>query len=175
MYIDLLFLLLLSLFLGFRLWDLLGKNAPKGPKNKKSNLFILPQDQVIIEKESRQETSFYPDFNESAFLSGAEKAFGQIEKALASRDLPSLQKLVDADFVPTLLKKYTAESDEAFTVCLLSLTIQDRSLEQGVAFVKVQFTYQRTQQNKIQTMEEVWTFKRALTSTTPNWLLIKID
>lgn len=173
MYIDLFFLLLLSLFLGFRLWSMLGKNAPPSKSRRKSNLFVVPRTQVTIEKETQNDADFYPGFNESAFLSGAEKAFERIQQALKTTDKETLAKLVAPEFLPTLLKRLTHE-DKHDAVCLLSTTIQEKKIQKEEASIAVQITSQQTHEGKVWTVEETWVFKRLLADTNPNWLLCKI-
>ena len=178
MYIDLLLLLLLSLFLGARLWNSLGQNPPKQKTKKKGNLYIVPQSTVTIEKEgsvkAAKAAALYPGFDESSFLTGAEKAFNALHKALKEGDEPMLERLTHQDFLPAIRQTYAPYARTIDAICLLSATIQDKKVHDGWAILAVQIVSQQTQGEKIRTVEEVWTFTRSLSANGPNWLLVGI-
>jgi hypothetical protein len=172
--IDLFLLLLLSFFLGSQLWKVLGRNF-KAPPRKGESLFILRKDQVVIEKDSTSKASFYQGFNESAFLEGAEKAFEQIVLALHQGDQKTLAQRLTPHLLESFSHKAPTPKGTIKKVCLLSSTILSRSLKEDQASITVQFTSQQPLGASIQTIEEVWTFTRCITSENPNWLLDQVE
>jgi len=165
-------LLALSVFIGLRLWSLLGQK-PKGPagRNTKPNLFIVPQDQVEITPQATERDGFYPGFDESLFLKGVEKAFYQIVKAYHAQDQTFLEKRVAPTFLPAFLKNKPASLEK---LTLLSSTVLSKTIVNAVAYIDVQLSSEQTCGGQTETIEEVWTFERAVDSDSPQWWLSSV-
>jgi predicted lipid-binding transport protein (Tim44 family) len=175
MHVDLLILLLLSLFLGFRVWETLGKRAENQPGKAGGRPSVIPQNQVVVEKEAapKRDTSFYDGFDESVFLEGAEQAFKLIQRALRESTPHTLKKFVASDCLKALLEKSPWTGKKEGEVCLLSLSTQNKRREKDRAKVDVLICYQQNLSGKLENMSEVWTFTRQVTSSNPNWTLIE--
>lgn len=146
-----------------------------------------PEEQTPLQKELAK----IPDFNEEAFLGGAKRAFEIIISAFAKGDIETLEALVSSK----LVKKFqevlhqrqtdgiTAETD---LIGFSSAEITEAKINKSntakitVKFVSEQVNLLKDAQdnviegdeNFVQTITDIWTFERNLTSTNPNWLLV---
>jgi len=178
---DLIILLLLSLFLGVRLWEQLGKK-PLDPSKNSPTKRIIPAHQLVVDKEipRTQNILFYEGFDESEFLEGAENAFNIIQKLLKEVPLNTqrLEQLVAADCLKGLYEtnpwKNQAGSPDKGEVCLLSLSIKDKRKDRGEAQVDVALSYQQVFSQKLDQITVVWTFARKIKAADPNWVLVAV-
>lgn len=132
-----------------------------------------------------------PNFNKNKFLKSAQQAFQIITEAFNKGDAETLEILLDKK----LFKKFqdviesrkhdniTAETDFIGfdKVDITKAQIKaDKVAEITVEFVSEQINILRDAQgqviegdeNYIQNITDVWTFERAISSTSPNWLLV---
>lgn len=132
-----------------------------------------------------------PGFNKRRFLKSAEQAFQIITEAFNKGDVETLEMLVSKK----LFKKFqeviearkrdnlTAETDFIgfAKVDISKAKIKaDKTAEITVEFVSEQVNILRDAQgsviegdeNYIQNITDVWTFERALSSSSPNWILV---
>lgn len=132
-----------------------------------------------------------PNFNKNKFLKSAQQAFQIITEAFNKGDAETLEMLLDKK----LFKKFqdviesrkhdniTAETDFIGfdKVDITKAQIKaDKVAEITVEFVSEQINILRDAQgqviegdeNYIQNITDVWTFERAISSTSPNWLLV---
>lgn len=132
-----------------------------------------------------------PGFDRDKFISGAKRAFEVIVTSFAKGDITTLENLVGN----SLLKKFkdivgqrkndgiVAETDFiGFNEAIISdAKITKANLAKiSVKFVSEQVNILRNNkgevlegdENFIQSITDVWTFERALNSTSPNWLLV---
>ncbi|MGB1229618.1 MAG: TIM44-like domain-containing protein [Holosporaceae bacterium] len=168
--LDIIFLLFVAGFIFTRLWGVFGQNPT--PKRQQRTVF-LSQDDVKIKKAAPQKNAFYPGFDESAFLEGAESAFQMILKAYHKNDLAPLKTLVTPDLLKaTFSHPPTIVPQE---VCLISATITQKNLKNKVATIDVHFTSQQVLEGEAVTSEDTWTFRRTTTSKNPNWVLSAIQ
>lgn len=131
-----------------------------------------------------------PSFNKEDFISGAKRAFDIILTAFAKQDIETLESLV----APELIKKFkkvisqrqqdniTAETD---LIGFNEAEITDVKLNKNdTAKISVKFVTEQVNllkdkdeniiegdENFVQTITDIWTFERCITSTNPNWLL----
>ncbi len=132
-----------------------------------------------------------PNFNKNRFLKNAEQAFQIITEAFNKGDIATLEMLVNKK----LFKKFqeviekrkrdnvSAETDfigfDKVEITKAKI-LADKIAEITVEFVSQQVNILRDAQgnviegdeNYIQNITDVWTFERAVSSTSPNWLLV---
>ena len=132
-----------------------------------------------------------PNFNKQRFLKSAEQAFQIITEAFNKGDVETLEMLINKK----LFKKFqeviecrkrdnlTAETDFIGfdKVEIIKARIKaDKVAEITVEFVSEQVNILRDaegnviegDENYIQNITDVWTFERAVSSASPNWLLV---
>lgn len=132
-----------------------------------------------------------PGFDKEQFLQAAQNAFQIITEAFNKGDTETLEMLVDKnifkkfqDVIEQRLKnKITAETD---FICFDDVEILNAEIDDNkVAKIAVKYLSEQVNvlrdaegnviegdENYIQNIEDVWTFERAINSTTPNWILI---
>ncbi len=132
-----------------------------------------------------------PNFNKSQFLSAAQNAFQIITEAFNNGDTETLEMLVDKN----IFKKFqdvieqrrndniSAETD---FICFDSIDILNAEInDDKIAKITVKYVSEQVNvlrnadgnviegdENYIQNIEDIWTFERAINSTSPNWILI---
>ena len=157
------------------------RNAPKQPTDITPKEDLSPLD-LELQK--------IPSFDKEAFISGAKRAFEIILTAFAKQDIETLESLV----APELIKKFkkiisqrqqdniTAETD---LIGFNETEITDVKLNKNdTAKISVKFVTEQVNllkdkddnviegdENFVQTITDIWTFERCITSTNPNWLL----
>lgn len=196
-FLDLLLLAAVAIFLGYRLWLVLGTHDADRPIRTKQS----DDDDVVIPGRARQApptTEAYAPEEESTsqtldtdrFLQGATIAFRQIVKAYAEEDLSTLNKLLEGPLLETFKdaiakrqkSKKTLEVDVARIV---TLEVLDERDEKDKAYVTVRFVSEQclvTRNAKEKVLEgdpdrftevtDIWTFSRSLKSSSPNWKLV---
>lgn len=132
-----------------------------------------------------------PGFDKEQFLQAAQNAFQIITEAFNKGDTETLEMLIDKnifkkfqDVIEQRLKnKITAETD---FICFDDVEILNAEIDDNkVAKIAVKYLSEQVNvlrdaegnviegdENYIQNIEDVWTFERAINSTTPNWILI---
>lgn len=177
--LDILILILASLFLGARLWRILGtrhgpKQSSKGKKSRGKVIYLKKED-VSIEKETLQDREeFYSEFRESDFLDGAEKAFLMILQAYYRGQEAVLRKLVQKDLIQKILFQKTPPTDIP-KIQILSAHIQSKGSKKGAFWVTVQFISLQKKGNQEEELEDIWTFEKEISSSNPNWIVSAID
>lgn len=130
-----------------------------------------------------------PTFTTKEFLSGAKIAFDYIVTAFADKDREKLKPLLgekvmasfDAAICDLEEKKLIRETD---LIGFLDVTIEKTEVDNDIAtiavkFVTEQINFTRNEKgevvegndNRIDTVTDIWTFQRDLTSSDPNWEL----
>lgn len=153
-----------------------------------------PQEELVPEgdlSEPEKTLREIPNFNKSAFLKSAEKAFQIITEAFNKGDTETLEMLVNKKifkkFQDVIEKRknegISAETDficfDKVEIVAAQITTQ-KNAQISVEFVSEQVNVLRNSddeviegdENYIQNITDVWTFEKALNSTSPNWLLI---
>lgn len=132
-----------------------------------------------------------PNFNKNKFLKSAQQAFQIITEAFNKGDIETLEMLLNKKLFKKFQEviesrkrdKITAETDFIGfdKVDITKARIKtDKVAEITVEFVSEQINILRDAQgqviegdeNYIQNITDVWTFERAISSTSPNWLLV---
>ncbi|MGL4427040.1 MAG: TIM44-like domain-containing protein [Alphaproteobacteria bacterium] len=166
MLLDILIFMIISILLGIRLWNVLGK----GPQNPSSSKVVhLNRKDIKIEKKAPKRSAFYEEFDEAHFLSGAQKAFLSALTAYFQGEHEKLSKLTS----PKLFKRLSTQKppSPAPSLTVLSLHIQHQELQGDLARVTVHFLSQQTCGRKTEEVEDEWVFERHLSAANPNWVI----
>jgi predicted lipid-binding transport protein (Tim44 family) len=122
------------------------------------------------------DANFAPD----DFTKGARRAYELIVGAFADGDRDALKQLVDDD-VMEVYSTAIAEREKAGTepmrlVRLRQARIVEASLDDAkMARVMVSFESELSDGDNLRQAKEIWTFKRSLKSSDPNWLLDEVS
>lgn len=132
-----------------------------------------------------------PSFDPEGFLGGAQAAFEMIVGAFAAGDVRALQNLLSDEVLENFRNaiERRAEAGETLETTIISIrsaAITDADVEEGDAVVTVSFESEqvnvtRDSENRVvdgdpsQVTEvvDIWTFRRALGSSDPNWRLVE--
>lgn len=196
-FLDLVLLAAVAVFLGYRLWLVLGTHDVDKPIRKKQS----KEDDVVIPMRARVRTS--PDDIETAqedetsktleedrFLKGATLAFHKIVEAYAEGNLPALEKLLAGPLLETFedaiaKRKKAKKTLEVDVARIVTTEVLDKREEKGHAYITVKFVSEQclvTRNAKGKILEgdseryievtDIWTFSRSLKSSNPNWKLV---
>ena len=132
-----------------------------------------------------------PNFNKNKFLKSAQQAFQIITEAFNKGDAETLEMLLDKKLFKNFQDVIESRKHDNITaetdfigfdkVDITKAQIKaDKVAEITVEFVSEQINILRDAQgqviegdeNYIQNITDVWTFERAISSTSPNWLLV---
>lgn len=119
-------------------------------------------------------------FTAEDFMRGAKAAYQMIVAAYARGDRAALRPLLDDDVYEAWDQAIT-ERDEsgarAFELLRIKRAEIDRADldEDGIARVSVRYESELGDGETTRTAKEIWTFKRAVSSSDPNWLLDDVD
>lgn len=195
-FIDIILFAAVAVFLGYRLWLMLGTHDAERPLRKRRS----EEDDVVVPIRPRATASVAEsivederekpkDVNEDRFLQGATLAFRKIVEAYATGDLPVLHKLLDGPlletFEETIAKRKKAKKILEIDVDrIVTAEILDKREEDGKAYITVRFVSEQcllTRSEKGKLLEgdpdryvevtDIWTFSRYLASSDPNWKL----
>lgn len=193
--LDIVFFAALALFLGYRLWRLLGTHDERRPiqrRKPEEDEFVIPirpRSRVSSPKQSKKTDTIINNTDES-FLKGAAIAFQKIVKAYAEGDIPALRKLLEGPLLETfedsiekrMRSKKTLEVDVERIVRMEILDQWEEKMHmyKTIRFVSLQYLVTRDGKGKILTgdpdryteVTDIWTFSRLLTSSNPNWKLV---
>ena len=171
-----------------KIFDIIMKDVQK--ELPQENNETLPETAVNLSEEEKVLRQI-PGFNKETFINGAKKAFEIILEAFNKGDIETLEMLVKKD----ILKKFqtvieqrqndgiTAETD--FIGFDKAEIINAKINKNNIAAITVEFISQQVNMLKnaagnviegddkyIQSITDIWTFEKTLTSTNPNWILV---
>ncbi len=131
-----------------------------------------------------------PNFNKESFLTSAKKAFELIVTSFAKGDTQTLEMLVNSKLYKKFQEIINQRANDGITsetdfIGFDSAEITHAEISKNniakitVKFISEQVNLLRNKEGEviegdeqyIQNITDVWTFERALTSTSPNWLL----
>jgi len=130
-----------------------------------------------------------PTFDQHGFVEGARAAFDMILNGFANDDRETLQNLLTPEVYENFeqaldARKAAGETLETTVVGINSIEITDASLENNMAEVTVRIISEQVNvttdsdgavvdgdNNYIDTITDIWTFERDVTSNSPNWFL----
>ncbi len=173
-----------------KIFDIIMKEAEK-QKQKQSNTQKTEDIKDINLSETKKTLLSIPNFEEKSFLNGAKKAFEMILTAFSKQDLETLEMLVNKSLYKKfneIIEQRKAEgitSEMDFIGFKKAEIIEAKITKTNLAKITVEFISEQVNllKNKdgkiiqgddqyIQTINDKWTFERALTSTNPNWTLV---
>ncbi len=195
-FLDLILLAAIAVFLGYRLWLVLGTHEKDRPIRKRQS----PEDDVVIPVRSRAATTAKAQatpieeepktMDDDRFLQGAGIAFRKIVEAYATGNTPILEKLLDGPLLETF-EDAIAKRNKAKKILEVDISrivtseIIDKREEKGIAYVTIRFVSEQcllTRNAKGKLLEgdpdrytevtDIWTFSRSLASSDPNWKLV---
>ncbi len=172
-----------------RIFDIIMKEAEKQSQN------IITEEKPEIKEVNLSDTEKalrkIPGFDQEMFLTGAKRAFEIILEAFNKGDIETLEMLVNKN----LLKKFQDIIEKRHAEGITSETdfigfdkaeiIDAKVSKNDIAKITVDFISQQVNLLKdaagkviegddqyIQSINDKWTFEKALTSTNPNWMLV---
>lgn len=174
---DLILLALVSVFLIFRLYSILGQKHDKEEKFNYKNWIIdklpeeleapakrLPQNKPSLtldtqDKELAQIQTYYPEFDKAHFLQGCQIAFEQIITAFGKGDLKTLESLLAPSLYSTFaqiiqMREEQGHTQETSLIAIKSVNITSARIEGtkiliDVKIVSEQVNVTRDQNNTI--------------------------
>ena len=197
---DIIFLVVVVVFVFQKLRSVLGTRPDEIPAGSEKAAHIvnviMKETQAAAEQpeEELSETDKtlrqIPNFNKEKFLNSAKKAFEIIVEAFAKGDTEMLEMLIN----PKLFKRFQeviegrrkegVQAETDFIGFDEAEITQAKISKTGTAKISVRFVSEQVNllrdkdgaviqgdENFIQKITDVWTFERALTSTSPNWLV----
>lgn len=171
MMFSLIFLFFIVVLILGRLWSLLGQSRGVMPQKSNKTVF-LKKDQVQIEREVVKPNSFYPGFEESAFLNEAELLFHKILSGYYRGDFTGVKK----NIAPRLLKSvfHTTPQEALKDLCVTHVAILEKSIKDKTAEIEVEVTSQQVFESELVTRKDHWLFKRKIEKPDAPWILSEV-
>lgn len=120
-----------------------------------------------------------PDFSVPDFLRGSKAAYQVIVSAFARGDRGALRPLLDDDVYEAWDEAITAREtsgEKAFELLRIKRAeIERAELDSGLARIAVRYEADLGDGETTRTAKEIWTFKRVVASSDPNWLLDDVE
>lgn len=194
-FIDIIFFAALAVFLGYRLWTLLGTHDPERPLSQQRP----SEDEIVTPIRRSSSSSKTKDSvasktskaqSEDHFLQGAMIAFRKIVEAYGEGNVTILEKLLEAPLYETFRDSIEKRHKDKVTLevdidRISSSEILNRWEENGESYITVRFVSQqclvtRNEKQAVVTgdpdryleVTDLWTFARPLKSRNPNWKLV---
>ena len=164
--------------------------AKKIEKQEQTNAPIISSESTAELSDTDKTLKEIPNFNKESFLTSAKKAFELIVTSFAKGDTQTLEMLVNSKLYKKFQEIINKRVDEGITsetdfIGFDSAEITHAEISKNniakitVKFISEQVNLLRNKEGEviegdeqyIQNITDVWTFERALTSTSPNWLL----
>ncbi|NSX83174.1 Tim44/TimA family putative adaptor protein [Wolbachia endosymbiont of Atemnus politus] len=196
---------LLAAFVFSRLYNSLGKSPNLNLKKLTSALDINRSNEEVVENiedyiDSNDKNSIKAtyeqilqknkDFSISHFMEGSSMAFELIIKHFNQGNLSQLKPLLDKGLYNNFAEKIRRrkEMHESIIVSIISQKILEIKLVKNVVFIAVYFFSEQINFVKndkgdvisgststINKVEDVWQFKKNITSSNPSWLLVSVN
>ncbi|MGL9732571.1 MAG: Tim44/TimA family putative adaptor protein [Wolbachia sp.] len=203
--IELVIYALLAAFVFSRLYNSLGKSTnlnlkrltnaldiSQSKENVVENIenYIDSNNKNLIKATYEQILQKSKDFSVSHFMEGSCIAFELIIKYFNQGNLSQLKPLLDKDLYNNFAEKikYRKKIQESVIVSIVSQKILEIKLVKNIVFIVVYFLSEQINFVKnekgniisgststINKVEDVWQFKKNITSSNPSWLLISIN
>lgn len=197
---DIVFLLVIAVFIFIRLWNVLGTR----PENE-NRIFVVSNEEwnkikheaignVTEEKEESPFSSVLskiPNFSSKDFCSRAAQVFEMVLKAFANHDEETLKMLTGKKLFEKFqeiiaTRKQEGISAENDLIRIEKTDIQDaRISSKGIAQIVVRFVSEQVNllknaageviegdENFVQKITDVWTFEKDINTTSPVWRLV---
>jgi len=191
-FIDIILLAFIAGLIILRLRNSLGKGAEDSALRAKSLQSIKVDTLEKIDKDVVPSTEAN-QFNETSFLKGAQAAYEMIVNAFANGDKKTLKDLADPEiyknFISVIEERQSKKIKNDFTfIGIKKAKIEEVKNQDTLYSVKVRFiseiissTKDETgkiidgNNNEIQTVNDVWIFRKDLSSEDPTWYLKEIS
>jgi len=191
-FIDIILLAFIAGLIILRLRNSLGKGAEDSALRAKSLQSIKVDTLEKIDKDVVPSTEAN-QFNETSFLKGAQAAYEMIVNAFANGDKKTLKDLADPEiyknFISVIEERQSKKIKNDFTfIGIKKAKIEEVKNQDTLYSVKVRFiseiissTKDETgkiidgNNNEIQTVNDVWIFRKDLNSEDPTWYLKEIS
>lgn len=192
-FLDLLLLAAIALFLGYRLWSVLGTHEKDKPIRKRKSVAdddVIPVRTRTASSSPVQEAANPKTMDTDHFLQGAEIAFRKIVEAYALGDVNTLKKLLDGPLLETFQdaiekRKKDKKTLEVIISRIVTAEVLDKREEKKTTTITVRFVSEqclvtRNARGKVVQgdpdryieVTDIWTFSRPLESDNPNWKLV---
>ncbi len=194
-YLDIFLFALVAIFIGYRLWAVLGTHDPDKPIRKKNTFQGEEVGAVVRRQRQSERPKTQPvsadGFDEDRFLQGAQMAFRMILEAYSHDDKKTLEKLLSPELFTTFSATIDARQKkghilEANLYNLTMTRVLDRLTEGHIQKVKVKFVSEQCvlvrdsqgqlvegDPSSVEEITDIWTFSRDERSRNPNWILIE--
>lgn len=169
----------------------LAEKAKQDTKEKTTQQIFETSDNVVgnVASGFRDIANADASFNPDAFVNGSKKAFEMVLKAFVDGDKETLRNLLDSQLYTTfasVIDIRTAEGHNAKNdlISIDNVTPISATLKGNIACIELQFetqqinvTYDDNEDvvdghpQAVDTIKDIWTFERDITSKVPNWVL----
>jgi len=191
-FIDIILLAFIAGLIILRLKNSLGKGAEDSALRAKNLQAVNVNSSEKIDKDFTPSTQIN-QFNETSFLKGAQAAYEMIVNAFANGDKKNLKDLTDPEvyknFISVIDERQSKKIKNDFTfIGIKKAKIEEVKNQDTLYNVKVRFiseiissTKDETgktidgNNNEIQTVNDVWIFRKDLNSEDPTWYLTEIS
>ncbi len=191
-FIDIILLAFIAGLIILRLRNSLGKGAEDSALRAKNLQSVNVDTLEKIDKDVMPSTEAN-QFNETSFLKGAQAAYEMIVNAFANGDKKTLKDLADPEiyknFISVIDERQSKKIKNDFTfIGIKKAKIEEVKNQDTLYSVKVRFiseiissTKDETgkiidgNNNEIQTVNDVWIFRKDLNSEDPTWYLKEIS
>jgi len=191
-FIDIILLAFIAGLIILRLRNSLGKGAEDSVLRAKSLQSVNVDNLEKIDKDVVPSTEAN-QFNETSFLKGAQAAYEMIVNAFANGDKKTLKDLADPEiyknFISAIEERQSKKITNDFTfIGIKRAKIEEVKNQDTLYSVKVRFvseiissTKDETgkiidgNNNEIQTVNDVWIFRKDISSEDPTWYLKEIS
>jgi len=197
-FIDLFLLAAIAVFLGYRVWLVLGTHDADKPIRKRQS----KEEDVVIPGRARstvqssadaevvEETEVPTTMDDDRFLQGATLAFREIVNSYAAGNVVALSKLLEGPLLETFEDAIAKRKKEKTTLevdiaRIVSAEVIDKREEKSQSYITVRFVSEqclitRNAKGKIvqgdpdqfSEVTDIWTFSHPTKSTNPNWKLV---
>jgi len=191
-FIDIILLAFIAGLIILRLRNSLGKGAEDSALRAKN---IQPVNVDAVEKINKDVviSTEANQFNETSFLKGAQAAYEMIVNAFANGDKKILKELTDPEiyknFISVIDDRQLKKIKNEFTfIGIKKAKIEEIKNQETLYQVKVRFISEiisstkdevgkiiNGNNNEIQTVNDVWVFRKDLNSDDPTWYLTEIS
>ncbi|MBE1236848.1 Tim44 domain-containing protein [Phaeovibrio sulfidiphilus] len=131
-----------------------------------------------------------PSFSAEDFLNGARSAFQMVLLAFAKGDRRTLETLLSPEVMRNFEnvireREEAGETMESELISFKSVAIETARLDGSIAHMTIKYVTEQVNllknadgeviegdPNRIETLTDIWTFERDITSGNPNWLLV---
>lgn len=194
--IEIAILLALVLFVASRLYAALGKDEHRPDPNKLKER-MQPQRSADVVQMPERERIYEPTFGGPAaeilrkiyeadknfdpdeFIKGARAAYDMIVGAYAASNRELLKTLVDDDVYEAWDAAMTERDNNNVTpfelLRIRKCQIVDAELEGTLARIMIEYEAELGDGEDTTQAHEIWTYKRDVTSSDPNWLLDDVE